>query len=145
MDQENIAKPPVWFWIVSAVAFVWNSLGVMAFIGQVTMTDEALAALPADQQAAFAALPDWYIVIFATAVFAGTLGALALLLRSKWAVALFALSLAAVIVQQIYFWLLTDIGHMQHGGQLIMTLAIPVVAFALAIFARSSGAKNWLR
>jgi len=144
MTQETDAKPPIWFWIISALTFVWNALGVMAFIAQITMTDEAMAALPADQQAAYAALPSWYMIIFATAVFAGTLGCLALLLRKRWATALLALSFGSVMLQQAYFWLLTDIGSKQHGGQLAMTLAIPVVALLLVFLARSSAAKGWL-
>ena len=145
MTQEIDAKPPIWFWIVSGLAFVWNALGVMAFIGQITMSDEAMAALPADQQAAFAALPSWYMIVFAVAVFGGTLGCLALLLRKRLATALLTLSFAAVMLQQAYFWLLTDIGSKQHGGQLVMTIAIPVVALLLILFARSSSAKGWLR
>ena len=145
MTQNSDVKPPVWFWIVSGLAFVWNALGVMAFIAQITMTDEAMAALPAEQQAAYAALPTWYMVIFAIAVFGGTLGCLALLLRKKWATGLLALSFGAVMLQQAYFWLLTDIGSKQHGGQLAMTLAIPVVALLLILLARSSTAKGWLR
>ena len=117
----------------------------MAFIAQITMTDEAKAALPADQQAAFAALPSCYMIIFAIAINAGTLGCLALLLRKKWATALLALSFGAVMLQQAYFWLLTDIGPKQHGGQLAMTLAIPVVVLLLILLARSSAAKGWLR
>ena len=145
MTHEIDAKPPIWFWIVSGLAFVWNALGVMAFVAQITMSDEAMAALPADQQAAYAALPSWYMIIFAIAVFAGTLGCVALLLRKKWATALLALSFAAVMVQQAYFWLLTDIGSKQHGGQLAMTIAIPVVALLLVLLARSASAKGWLR
>jgi len=145
MTQEIDAKPPIWFWLVSGLAFIWNALGVMAFIAQISMTDEAMAALPADQQAAYAALPSWYMIIFAVAVFAGTLGCLALLLRKRWASALLTLSFGAVMVQQAYFWFLTDIGSKQHGGQLAMTIAIPVVALLLVLMARSSTAKGWLR
>ncbi len=145
MKHETDAKPPIWFWIVSGLAFVWNAMGVIAFVAQFTMSDEAMAALPADQQAAYAALPGWYMIIFAVAVFAGTLGCLGLLLRKRWATALLALSFGAVMLQQAYFWLLTDIGSKQHGGQLAMTLAIPVFAVLLVFLARSSTAKSWLR
>ena len=104
MNQETMAKPPVWFWVVSGLALVWNLLGVMAYIVQVTMSPETLAALPEADQAAYAALPSWYMAAFATAVFAGSLGCLALLLRKKWATLLLTLSFAAVVIQQIYFF-----------------------------------------
>ena len=145
MNHETMAKPPVWFWIVSGLALVWNLLGVMAYIMQVTMTDEAMSKLPEADQAAMATLPSWYMAAFATAVFAGALGCLALLLRKKWATLLLVLSFAAVVIQQIYFFGMTDLGSKQHGGQLVMTIAIPVVGLLLVLLARSATAKGWLR
>ncbi|MEE9434354.1 MAG: hypothetical protein V3V15_08965 [Sphingorhabdus sp.] len=139
------AKPPVWFWIVSGLALVWNLMGVAMYVRQVTMSAEALAKLPEADQAVLAALPPWYMAVFAIAVFAGALGCLALLLRKKWATLLLVLSFAAVVIQQIYFFALTDIGSQQHGGQLVMTFAIPVVGLLLVLMARSATAKGWLR
>ena len=145
MNQETTAKPPVWFWIVSGLALVWNLMGVGAYLAQVMMSPETKAALPEADQAAIASLPSWYMAAFATAVFAGALGCLALLLRKKWATLLLTLSFAAVVIQQIYFFGLTDLGSKQHGGQLVMTIAIPVVGLLLVLLARSATAKGWLR
>ena len=145
MSEELNAKPPIWFWIVSGLAFVWNLLGVVAYYTQVTMSDEALAKLPEADQAALASLPSWYMGAFAIAVFGGALGCLALLLRKRWAMLLLVLSLAAVLLQQLYFFVLTDLGSKQHGGALVMTIAIPIVALLLVLFARSSSAKGYLR
>ena len=79
-----MTKPPVWFWIVSIVALIWNGLGVMAYLARAYATDEMIAALPPEQQAEFLAEhPAWYTAAFAIAVFAGVLGCLALLLRKN--------------------------------------------------------------
>lgn len=42
-------KPPVWFWIISVLALVWNAMGIMAYLGRAFATDEMIAALPEEQ------------------------------------------------------------------------------------------------
>ena len=44
-DIENSSPIPTWFWVASILALVWNLMGVMAYIAQVTLTPEALAAI----------------------------------------------------------------------------------------------------
>lgn len=69
---------PIWFWIVTIIALIWNLTGVMQFILQVSMTSQDLAILPEDQQALYAVMPSWVNIAFALAVFGGTLGCIAL-------------------------------------------------------------------
>ncbi len=38
MTTSTRARPPIWFWIVSILALLWNLLGVMAYLAQVNMT-----------------------------------------------------------------------------------------------------------
>ena len=83
MTENSTNKPPVWFWIVSVVALIWNGMGVMAYLGQAYMSDDALAALPEAEQALYANVPAWATAAFAIAVWGGLLGCLALLLRKK--------------------------------------------------------------
>ena len=85
MADATTVRPPKWFWIVASIAFVWNLMGVAAYLMQVTMSDETLAALPAEQQALYASTPAWATGAFALAVFGGALGCLFLLLRKSWA------------------------------------------------------------
>ncbi len=65
MTNSSI-KPPIWFWIISVLALIWNILGVSAYLAQAYMTDETLAALPEADQAIYANLPAWYTAAFAT-------------------------------------------------------------------------------
>ncbi|MBN2868591.1 MAG: hypothetical protein JXK08_07965, partial [Flavobacteriaceae bacterium] len=54
-------KPPIWFWIVSVIALLWNAMGVMAYLGQAFLTEEALAAMPPEQQEIYSIdYPAWY-------------------------------------------------------------------------------------
>ena len=148
MSEELNAKPPIWFWIVSGLAFVWNLMGVSQYLARVSMSPEEFAnyaQLTEAQQAAIGVEPAWFMGAFAIAVFGGALGCLAMLIRKKWATLLLALSLLAVLSQQLYFWVLTDMGSKLAGFNLWMTIAIPVIALLLLLMARSFATKGWLR
>ncbi|VAW11040.1 hypothetical protein MNBD_BACTEROID03-2112 [hydrothermal vent metagenome] len=99
MTNTTRVKPPIWFWIVSVLALLWNLLGVMAYLAQVNMTDETLAALPEAERALYENQPIWATMAFAIAVWGGALGSLALLLRKRWARAVLLISLIGIIVQ----------------------------------------------
>jgi len=101
----NNNKPPAWFWIVAALALAWNVMGIVAYITDVTMSGEALAALPDAERNLRASTPGFVTGAYAIAVFAGFGAAVALLLRRKLAIVLFGVSLAAVVLQMGYVFL----------------------------------------
>ena len=76
-------KPATWFWIVSTIALVWNLMGVMAYITQVTMSPETLQAMPEPKRALYVSIPMWATGAFAFAVWGGAAGCVLLLLRKK--------------------------------------------------------------
>ncbi|WP_298238275.1 hypothetical protein [uncultured Algibacter sp.] len=138
MTQSSSNKPPIWFWIVSVIALVWNGMGVNAYLQQAYNT-EGYRAMYSDEQLEITSnMPAWVTAAFAIAVFAGALGAIGLLLRKSWAVKLWLLSLVAVIVQMGYI-LIND-----YVSSLVMTIMIIVFAFIFVWFARKSEAKGWL-
>ncbi len=129
MSQSDV-KTPVWFWIVAALAVAWNLVGVMSYIGQVTLSAEALAAMSDAEQALFENTPAWATSAFAIAVFAGVLASLCLVLKKAWAGPLFILSLVAIIIQFTY-WLFLSGATAVYGGQ---TYIMPGMVTAIAIF-----------
>ncbi len=136
-----MTKPPVWFWIVSIVAHLWNGLGVMAYLARAYATDEMIAALPEEQQAEFLAeYPAWYTASFAIAVFAGVLGCLALLIRKKWAHPLFVLSAIGAIVQHFYLFKNIEMT----GEKIVMPVLVILVCVFLIYFAKKAIAKEWI-
>jgi hypothetical protein len=94
------------FYIISALALIWNILGVIAYLGQVYMSTEIKNMLPPAEQAYYANSPAWVTGAFAIAVFSGTFGSLLLLFKKKLALFLFWLSTLAIIVQFIYNFLI---------------------------------------
>lgn len=142
-DQAN-SKPTRWFWIIGVAALIWNLLGVMAYILQVTMTDEALAQLPDDQRMLYESVPAWAIAAFATAVFAGAFGCLALLLRRTWAIPLFALSLVGVLLQMFHAFFLSEAAQDYGASDVMMPVLVILIAVWLLWYSRAVNARGWL-
>ncbi len=141
--METTNKPPLWFWVISIIALLWNIMGVMAYLGQAYMTEEALVALPEAEQNFYNNIPAWVTAAFAIAVFAGTLGCIGLVLKKKWASILFLLSLIAVLAQATYNFFLQDFIVLS-GERLIMPVVVIVVAIFLVWFSRNSASKGWI-
>ena len=95
-DEASSSVPKVFYWI-SGAALVWNLIGIAAYVGQVTMSAETLAALPDDQRALYENVPTWVTSAFAIAVNAGAIGCLLLLLRKSLALPLLIVSMALLV------------------------------------------------
>jgi len=137
-------KPTTTFWIVGGAALIWNLIGLVFYIGHVTISPEALAAMPQLQQDFFAETPTWATAAFALAANAGVLGSLFLLLRKTWAVPMFLLSLASVIVQDVDAFVLRDGFSVVGVNGIIIPSMIVVVAIALLFYARRTKERGWL-
>lgn len=134
-------KPPIWYWIISVLALIWNGAGVMAYLGRAFMTDELIAQLPKEQQAEFLVeYPSWYIAAFALAVFSGLLGCIALLIRKKWAHPLFIVSALGAIIQHTYIFMNVE---MTPTG-MVMPIMVILVCLFLIWFAKNAISKNWI-
>ncbi|MFM7625263.1 MAG: hypothetical protein ACKO7G_02135 [Gammaproteobacteria bacterium] len=67
----------------------------------VTISPEAVAKMGEAERAMYAARPAWFVVAYASAVWFGVAGSLALIWRKRWATPLFVLSLLGLIAQDI--------------------------------------------
>ena len=142
-DRSDVSDvPPRWFQVCAGLALVWNLIGAAAFVAQMNMD---LTALPVEQQAFYRGVPWWANTAFGVAVFAGTAGCVALLLRRRLALTLFLISLIGLLVQ---------LGHAFVLGKGIQTfgvagLVMPVltcgIAVALLVLARRASARGWCR
>jgi len=140
MTDLSNTKPPIWFWIITVVALIWNGMGVMMYLTHAFITDEMIAALPEEQQAEFLVEhPAWYTALFALAVFCGALGCLALLIRKKWAFMLFVVSFVTATIQQVYI-----IATVEDASPVMPLMVIIVCAF-LVWFTKMGIAKRWLK
>ena len=101
MNEEHVSSVHWSFWVISAVALIFNVMGIMNFISQ--MNADMVAAMPEPYRAIIEARPSWATGAFAIAVFSGVFGCLLLLLRKAAAYYLFLVSLLAAIVATIQF------------------------------------------
>lgn len=137
-------KPGAAFWIIAVIALIWNIMGVMAYLGQAYMTDDERTLLPEAEQALYSDIPAWVTAAFAFAVFGGLLGALALLLRKKWATPLFIISLLGIIVQMIYNFFMSNAMDVYGPGGMIMPVLVLLIGFFLVWYSKKATANGWL-
>lgn len=145
MTTQTGPVRPRAFLVVAVLALVWNLIGLAMFWMQVTMDPARLATLPAPQQQVYLATPGWVNVAFAFAVIGGVLGALGLLLRRRWAVPMFQVSLLGLLVQCVGAYLVTPAWQAYGPAGLAMPALLLVIALALLFYARRCAARGWLR
>lgn len=136
-------------WLASrwtaALFLLWNLVGLAAFATQWTMDLAALAKTDPYQAKTFAEMPAWAWAAYAIAVTAGTLGAIALLLRRKWAVLLSGIEVIAVIVQFGYTFGMTDLMAVKSAAETVpLPAAIIVIAILQFFYARWMAGKGLL-
>jgi hypothetical protein len=144
---EDVAKPavPGWFWAAAIVALLWELAGCYAYLTQISMDAADLAKLPAGQAEMWRTMPIWAKCAYAVAVWVGLTGAIALLMRRRWAREAFAVSLLAVLVQFGWAFLgtpmLRTLGLSAAGFPILIILAAAVLFW----FAGWATRRGWLR
>jgi len=139
----NGAPPKSYYWI-AGVALVWDLLGVMAYITSVTMSPEALAALPDAQRALYESTPAWATAAFAIAVNGGVLGSLLLLLRKTIALPVLIVALIAVLTQMFHGYFMANTLEALGGANAGFSGVIIFIASFLVWFANDAKSKGWL-
>ena len=144
MNTTNVVPRRWTFWLIALVALAWNLIGLAMFIVQVRLTPDMVAALPAPQQQVYAATPAWINIAFGVAVVFGVLGSLSLVLRKRWAVPLFMVSLLAIVVQVVGTFAVTPAWQAFGPAGLAMPLMLVLIAVYLWWYASSAAARGWL-
>tara|TARA_B100000949_G_C14187265_1_gene410164 strand:+ start:334 stop:768 length:435 start_codon:yes stop_codon:yes gene_type:complete len=142
--EKSVVKPPTSFWVISIVALLWNLMGMLQFFAQAFVTDDVLAALPENQRELYADIPQWVLIVFAIAVFAGTLGCIVLLIRKKWAKILFTISLIAVLIQSVYNLFMSNAPEVLGSQVYAMPVFIIIISLFLIWYSGKAYAKGWI-
>jgi len=120
-------------------------MDTLAFFMRVSMTEAAIKTIPENQQHLYRDMPLWVNMVFACEVFSGTLGGLSLLLRKKWALPLFVISLLGVVAQTSNIWFLTDAISVMGVSAVLMPIVAIIIGAAMVLLARSAIPKGWLQ
>ena len=138
MNDKTLNRVHWSFWVIGAVALIFNIMGCINFISQ--MNAEMVASMPDAIRAIVESRPAWGTGAFAIAVFGGALGAILLLLRKSAAFYVFIASLVGAIVAQIPFLGMADFPV----GALIGGLSQVVVGAFLIWYSKWSERKGWI-
>ena len=144
MSEGPTSKLPTSFYIISSAALVWNLIGVMQYVMQVTMTQEALNALPEAERMLFENVPVWATSAFAIAVNAGALGCLLLLLRQTWAYPVLIVSLAGIIVQMSHAFFISNIVEVVGLTGMILPVLVILIGIFLVWYSKGAKEKGWI-
>lgn len=144
-SSDPVVVTPRHVWIVGVLALLWNSVGAFDYLMTESRNQAYMSKFTPEQLAYFYAFPMWVIFTWALSVWAGVLGSVLLLLRKRWAVPVFTISLAALLLTFFYNYVLTNgVAVMGGVGGLLFSAVIFVIAVALLVYARALARKGVL-
>lgn len=152
MQQAVSARTPAHLWIVGILSLLWNCFGAYDY----TMTrmhnmEYLKGAMPGvDPNVALEwveSMPMYAQVGWGLGVWLGLLGSILLLMRSRWAVWSFGISLVGAIVSLGYQMALAPPipGYAESAAMKAVPLIIIAIALALFLYARAQEKKGVLR
>ena len=150
MENAVTERAPTHLWLVGGLATLWNAFGAYDY----TMTRmgnlEYLSQFGADGGEILAwidGFPMWAQIGWGLGVWMGLLGSVLLLLRSRWAVPAFGLSLVGMVLSfgNQNAGPPTIPGAAEAGAMAYMPLVIAAVGVALYLYARAVAKRGLLR
>ena len=132
------------FWLIGAVALIWNVMGCINFFMQ--MDADVLASFSESARALVEDRPGWATAAFAISQFGGAIGCILLLLRRSSAYYAFIASLLGVVVIAIRTLGMAastiDLAPGEIAGYILMPLG---VAIFLVWYSKYAERKEWIR
>src|SRR5574339_1020703 len=107
-DANAPVKTPWHLWVIGALSLLWNGYGGYDYVMTQTQNADYLAMFTEEQRAYYSSFPVWATTMWAIGVWGAVVGSVLLLLRSKWAVPVFGVALAAFIGGCVYMYAMSD-------------------------------------
>jgi hypothetical protein len=138
------ARTPVHLWVVGVLALLWNAVGAFDYLATELRLDFYTQQFSEEELAYFYGFPAWAVSAWAFAVWGGVAGALGLLMRRRWAVWMFGVSLLGLAVTTVYNFVLTDGAAFMGPAAAVFTALIWLVAILLFVYARRQALRGVL-
>jgi hypothetical protein len=135
--SDMTIKAPRHLWIVGILAVLWNAMGAFDYSASQLKLDFYMQAFTPEQLEYFYGFPAWAVAAWAIAVWSALAASVGLLLRKRWSVVLFGVSIAAMVITGFYNFVLTDGAALMGQGAIAFTAVIWIVAFFLFFYARA--------
>jgi len=129
-------KTPIHLWIVGVLALLWNFMGAFDYLATQLKLESYMGQFTQEQLDYFYGIPAWAVSGWAIAVWIGLAGTVGLLLRRKWSVVAFAISLAGLAISSIYTLFLSNGLEIMGGTATIMTVLVWVIAIFLVWYSK---------
>jgi hypothetical protein len=143
-DKEIRDIPKRSFWVISGIALIWNMIGIATYLMTVTISIESLELMPIDERTLYTEVPLLVTSAYAIAVFGGTLACILLLLRKSLSVAVFILSLIAIIIQMGHALLISSLLEVQGLSASALPILLITIAAYLVWYSDSVRKKGWI-
>jgi len=139
-------RTPAHLWVVGVLSLLWNFFGCLDYTMTNLKNAAWLAKMSPDQLAYMNSLPGWLTAFWAIGLWGGLIGSILLLMRNRYAVWAFGLSLIGAVVGIGYQLFLTKMpASMKQGGMGFMPWVIIIIAAVLYWYAMSAEKKGVLR
>jgi hypothetical protein len=137
-------RTPLHLWVVGVLSLLWNAMGAFDYLATQLELESYMSQFSAEQLAYFYEIPAWAVSGWAFGVWGAVAGSIGLLLRRRWAVWAFAVSLAGMAVSSLHSLVLSEGAAIMGTGGMIFTAIIWVIAIALLIYARAQAQRGVL-
>ena len=140
-------RTPWHLWAVGVVSLLWNAAGAYDYLMTQLGNEAYLSMLNEAQRAMLEARPAWFGGVWALGVWGSVAGSVLILLRSRWAVAAFALSFIGLILSAVWSYGLSDPSAAEVMGTFaaVFSVVVAMVIVALWLYARSMVLRGVLR
>lgn len=143
-------KPPKHLWLIGVAALLWNAGGAFDYVMMKTSNAAYQAQLSPAQRAFYEDYPFWVNVAWALGVWGAVAGAILLLLRSRFAVHAFAVSLAGMAGNVVWGSFVSPTPMTEVMGEaglfpVLFSIAIALVAIGFLVYAMRMAQKGFLR
>jgi len=135
---------PIHLWIVGVLSLLWNAVGCFDYVATRLRLEFYMSQFTEAQLEYFYSFPAWATAFWALGVWGALFGSLALLAKSRWAVALFALSLVGMVASTVYTVFLSQGLELMGTAGNVFSAVIFVIAIALLVYARGMRARGVL-
>jgi hypothetical protein len=142
--NATAVKVPRHLWVVGIIAVLWNAIGAFDYAATQFRLDFYMSQFTPEQLEYFYGFPAWAVASWAIAVWSSLIASVGLLLRRVWAVGLFGIALAAMLVTFLYNFVLSDGLSMVGTGGAVFTAVIWAIAIFLFFYARAMAKRGVL-
>ena len=133
-------KPYNYLKTILIILLVWNIIGILFFLQDVFIDPKVLTENQLEFRSRF---PFWIKIIYAIAVFGGTIGTFGLIKRKSWSHSIVIVSMLAVIIQMYHsIFIANSLEFLGNSAEILPTIII-VLSIVLAWIAETYKRNNW--